>query len=283
MNRKHFQVVPFKRNLPVALVMILGLCSLPLFVCGSVRADTSPIANHQIGLAVGAVHNQVREELLAPLSWGGPGLVIDLWYVFENNTGSHQLELSAPFSFPTNRYDHQSWTWELYAGYSYVHKVAQSKKGGTVWVGALIDWRATGQEYYSWDVSHIYWLNAYELGPTAKWRLGFGKKHALAARLDFPVIALVSRPPLHRYNDEESDGYWFAHMNDNLTFTSLHEYISVTARLDYDWRVHTHVIVGVAYRFHFATFSEPERFSTLSHNILMKVAFPFKQPKATKR
>ncbi len=258
---------------------ILGLCS----ICGTLRAEPSPKATHQIGLAVGAVHNQVRDDILAPLRWDGPGLVIDLWYRFENRSGRHQLELSAPFSFPTNRYDHPAWTWELYAGYSYLHKVAQSNKAGTVLVGALIDWRATGQEYYSWDVSHVYWLNAYELGPTALWRRPFGKNHALAARLDFPLVALVSRPPLHRYNDEESDGYWFAHMNDNLTLTSLHEYISVTAKLDYDWRVHERVIVGMMYRFHFTTFSEPVRFSTLSHNLLLKVVFTLEQSKATKR
>jgi hypothetical protein len=272
-----------KRHFPSAVIVIVGLSSILSFVCCSLSADTTPKATHQIGVAVGAVHNQVRDEILAPLSWDGPGLVLDLWYAFENNSGRHQLELSAPFSFPTNRYDHQSWTWGGYAGYSYIHKVAQSKKAGTVLVGALIDWRATGQEYYSWDVSHVYWLNAYELGPTATWRLSFGKKHAIAARLDFPLVALVSRPPLHRYNDEESDGYWFAHINDNLTLTSLHEYISVTAKLDYDWRVHKHVIVGLAYRFHFTTFSEPARFSTLSHNILMKVVFTIDRPRATKR
>ncbi len=259
------------------ILCIVFMIILSILLCSPVIAEDAQDSKHEIGIIIGASHNQVRDELLAPLRWDGFGPVLGLWYKFQKGASRHMLELNTPFSFPKNRYDHASWTWEFFIGYSYLHEVFRNTEIGSIQFGGMLDWSATGQEYYSWDASHVYWLNAYELGPSLGWQRSFNEKHVLAAKLAFPLAAIVSRPPTVRYNDEESDTYWLEHAHDNIRISSLHEYISLTARLDYDYQINSLFSIGCSYLLRFKTYSEPVRITSFSNSILLKLIFTISQ------
>jgi len=101
------------------------------------------------------------------------------------------------------------------------------------------------QFYYIWDDSHIYWLNAYELGPAARWSQAVGSNHRLAVNSNFPLLALVSRPPEHRYYDQERlPKELLSKPHEEMELTSVHEYISFGLRGDYTYRMSRKTTLG---------------------------------------
>ena len=64
-----------------------------------VTADSSVKPTHQIGLGIGAIHYQVRDDIVAPLRWSGLGPVGDLSYTYAGENGRHGVDLRIPFAF----------------------------------------------------------------------------------------------------------------------------------------------------------------------------------------
>ena len=177
--------------------------------------------------------------------------------------------------FPSNRYGYEaSFTFELYMGYNYLHRVYSSKFIGDIHVGGLLDWSINIQNYENWDDSHIYWLNVYEMGPVVRWSKDVWPNHKFAAFFNFPVMAIASRPPKYRYYDQERlPEEIFSKPHENMKFTSLHEYVSFCIRGDYTYRLSRLFSLGVSYLMNFRTHSSPERISIFGNTILFRVIF----------
>jgi len=227
---------------------------------------------YQIGIYLGGAHYQVRDDIVAPLRWDGFGPVATLSYAYVNDKVRHDIELRTTFAFPSNRYDHSAMAMELNLGLRYLRRITGSESQGQLHLGGLLDWSFNFQFYDSWDDSHGYWLNAYELGPAVRWSQALGSKHRLAVSFNFPLLALVARPPEHRYYDQERlPKEILSKPHENMELTSVHEYISFGLRGCYTCKVSRKVTLGVSYLLNYKTFSQPKRISILCNTMSLRL------------
>jgi hypothetical protein len=137
-----------------------------------------------------------------------------------------------------------------------------------------MDW----QYYLSWDQEHLYWLTTLDLGPSVAWQRLFAARHDVDVSLEFPLIALASRPPQFRYykiGRLDDAAYHFSKTNENMKFTSLHEYIAVRFTADYLYRARPNLHFGVRYQLGYRTHSEPLRYQRLNNVILFRMLHRF--------
>lgn len=259
-----------KRWIPVAL-MVLRM--------GTVHAqDDRPVSEprRQLGIGLGGVHYQVGDRIVSPLRWDGFGAALELSYTVVHGAGRHQFAFRLPFAAPTNRYDHEAFAGALSTGYEYSHDIPGSVFGGRLHLGGFLEGNMNVQFYYDWDDSHIYWLTTYGLGPAARWDRGVGRKHRFAMRFNLPLLALVSRPPEHRYYDQgrmNTIGYWFTKPHEGMTLTSVHQYVSLRLRGDYLVRASPRLLLGASFLLSYQTFSEPQRIGIVTNMLLLRVMF----------
>lgn len=114
------------------------------------------------------MHYQVKDEIVTPLRWDGFGLILDFSYGIFADKSLHQFDIRIPVAFPQNRYDHKAAIAEINLDYGLLGKIGGRESAGQTHFGAKIDWSYNFQYYYNWDDSHMYWLNAYELGPVPR-------------------------------------------------------------------------------------------------------------------
>jgi len=228
---------------------------------------------HQIGIDLGGVHYQVRDDIIAPLRWDGIGFVGGLSYSLIGDKGRHNIDLRILYASLSSRYDHKNRVGEFNLGYSYMHRIAGNKSDRQLHLGGLIDWNYNLQYYENWDDSHFYWLNVYELGPAARWSNTIGVNHQLALSFNFSLIALVSRPPKYRYYDQLKLNEIYSEPHEKMELTSLHEYISIGLRGNYMYLVSRKFTMGVSYFLNYKTFSKPERISLFTNTLQLNILF----------
>lgn len=234
---------------------------------------------HQIGLGLGGLHYQVKDEIIAPLRWDSFGAVLELSYTIVKNAVRHKMVFRFPFSSPSNRYNHEAMAGALNAGYQYLHRIHRNIFGGQLHLGGLLDGSMNLQFYSDWDDSHIYWLTAYELGPAVMWNRSVGRSHLFALNFNLPLLAFISRPPEHRYYDQgkmNKISYWFTKPHENMKLTSVHEYVSLRLQGDYMSRVSQRFGLGVSILIHYRITSEPKRISIMTNTLLMRLLFTSK-------
>jgi hypothetical protein len=238
---------------------------------------------HQIGIVLGGLNYQVRDDIIAPLRWDGFGFVGGLSYSLISDKGRHNIDLRVLYSSPSNRYDHKSKIGEINLGYGYMHRVGVNESHRQLQIGGQIDWNYNAQYYENWDDSHIYWLNVYELGPAARWSNTIKDNHQLALTFNFSLIALVSRPPKYRYYDQERlPKEILSKPHEKMELTSLHEYISIGLRGQYKYQVSRKITMGVTYYLNYKTFSKPERISLFSNTLQLNLLFTLGKNKKEK-
>jgi hypothetical protein len=232
--------------------------------------------HHTIGVGLGGVHQQVRDDVLAPLRWDGPGAAIELSYDNRSRAGRHHAEFRFPVAFVKNRYDAEGVTAEVTAGYGYLRTVAGDVAGGRIRVGGLLDWTLNLEWFEDWDDEHLYWLNAYELGPWVTWARPLGADQRIEIGLDVPIVALTSRVRGHHFyklDPMDDVGFYFSEPHEDMGFTSLGEHFAVCLRCDYSsdpghgWPVDASIIVD------YKTNGEPERVRILTTTLLVRFTF----------
>ena len=229
---------------------------------------------HKIGIVLGGGSNQVRDDIIAPLRWDGFGFVGGLSYLLIGDEGRHNIDFRVLYSSPSNRYDHIGTIGEIQVSYGYMCRIAGNESQGEIHLGGLIHWDYNLQYYDNWDDSHIYWLNAYELGPVVTWSKTTNDNKQIALELSFPLIALVSRPPKYRYYDQgKLPREILSEPQENMKLTSLHEYISIGLRGHYMYPLSRMFTMDVSYFLSYRTFSKPERISIFTNTLQLNLLF----------
>ncbi len=229
---------------------------------------------HQIGIFLGGGSYQVRDDIIAPLRWDGFGYVGGLSYLLNSDEGRHKIDLQILYSSPSNRYDHIGAVGEIHVSYSYLHRIAGNESQGEIHLGGLIHWDYNLQFYENWDDSHIYWLNTYELGPVVRWSNTINDNKQIALELNFPLIALVSRPPKYRYYDQgKLPREILSEPHENMKLTSLHEYISIALSSHYMHPLSRKSTIDVSYFLSYKTFSKPERITLFTNTLQLNFLF----------
>jgi hypothetical protein len=259
------------------MIKKLVALSIAFLIVNSITAQNDSLLSqpiHQIGVVLGSGYNQIRDDILAPLRWDGLSFVGGFSYSKVSTKALHNIDLRIPYSSLTNRYDHEADAYELNLGYSYLRKIENTKPYGQIYVGGLIDWSCNLQLYDTWDDSHLYWLNVYELGPIVRWKPNFPSNHHLSFNLNFPLLALVSRPPEFRYYDQEKlPAEILSKPHENMKFNTINKYISLGLQCKYIYPLSAKLALETSYLSNFKTFSEPRRISIFSNTLQLKLLF----------
>lgn len=238
------------------------------------------VPGHEICLGLGVLNYQVKDEIVAPLNWSGPGVAGSLSYSFIGKNGIHELDLGAPFGFISNRYGHQASTFEIKANYAYLRRLRSSRIPGQIYLGSYAGWNQHIQEYKDWDITHLYWLNAFEIGASVCWKHEWASRHDIRLKIRLPLLAMVSRPGIYRYYASKTlpDEIWVKPFQ-NMQMTSLHQYFSCINTVGYNFRLNQKLSIGAEWKFAFKTCQFPEQITIINHQLSVSFTCKFKSEK----
>jgi hypothetical protein len=183
------------------LAGIISLTVLSWSPCA--HAEDAPAATrHALGGSIGLRGDVVRDDLLVPLAFAGPGLQFLASYRGWVGPGvlNARADLGAAVVF--NRFGHP---------------------GLTISYGALADWTLTVLRantwhislgpalaldsrmslLMSWDDAHGYWLGSQWLGPAARFMGQVSSAWRLEASAAMAFVGFEGRPPSYRYKKQE--------------------------------------------------------------------------------
>ncbi len=235
-----------------------------------------PEPTRQIGFGLGGVHYQIRDDILAPLRWEGAGVLLNVSYLFHSKIGYQEITMRIPVAIIANRYDHRGFCDELNIRYDLITKMTDDESPRQVHFGGMLEGSLNHQLYLSWDDSHIYWLTTYTAGPVVRWSRAISQGQNLAVRFSFPLLALVSRPPEHRYYDQgpmNKVGYWFSKPHEDMRLTSVHEYISLDLKCDYNRQLSQKTMLSISFHSSYETDSKPQRIRLFTNSLLIQLLF----------
>jgi len=213
---------------------------------------------------VGLVHDQVREDVLVPLTSAGAGPALGTGLRHEGDVHHARLHLGLPLSLVTNARGHLAVTyaWDLDATWD-----ARAAELGAWTLAPGV--AATGDVevffHVHWDDSHVFWRTLWGLGPRVALRRDVGERH-LELWGQVPVVGLASRPPLRWTTKVDNVVSPVAHVgiaHRDVQPTSLHQTIDLRggAALASDLRKGQ---LAWTLEGRLATMSFPDRITTLS-------------------
>ncbi|MFC2121159.1 hypothetical protein ACFLTI_06160 [Bacteroidota bacterium] len=229
---------------------------------------------HEIGFGLALVNPQMRDAIVSPLKWDGFGGGLDFTYARIGLKGIHEIAMRNSFGPISNRYGHEGLNAEVSLAYAYMKRINGTELGGKLQLGSMIDWSYNFQLYESWDDSHLYWINAYELGPVVRWSNILGNNHQIALNFNLPLLALVSRPPKNKYIDQDRlPKTLLSQPHENMKLTSIHQYISFRLRAEYTVQLSRKTSFGISYLLNYKSFSKPERIVMLTNTLQVCLKF----------
>lgn len=258
------------------------VCTMALVLASAAGARADPGADaaagpNRIAFGLGAPHLQLRDELTRAFRWDGFGGLVTLGYERRSPSLRHAAGLELPAAWVTNRYDAGAAALALRLDYTLLLPVVELG-GGRLWAGGRYRWDHALQYYVDWDEEHLYWLAAHELGPAALWERPLARSHALRASLSLPLIALASRPPAERTNkidDLKSIGFLLGRPHEDMSFTSLHEYVSVEAAIGWDWTFSDSWLLQATWALRYRRHAAPKPVELLENSLVTGLAHEF--------
>jgi hypothetical protein len=232
-------------------------------------------ATRRIGLALSGLHFQVRDDIVSPLRWDGIGASLEIFRDRLDESSRRQIALRLPLALLNNRYEHRAAAPGLKLGYGRLYRVSWFARSGATFAGALLQGNMDLQYYVDWDEEHLYWITTYDLAAAVQHEIRTRPRRQLTVRVAVPPVALVSRPPRHRYNkvdDFKHLGFWFRRPNEGLRLTSIPDLLALTAAAQYTFTFTKSWKLGTAYEFAFRRFARPEPVRILTHSVSIRIS-----------
>lgn len=262
------RLLSVRRHFHFTLASLFGTSLL--LSAANARAE---VPSHDIGGGLHLSVTQVRDDLLVPLRFAGPGAGISFGHAFEDDGFRLESRFRLTASALFDRYGTTNAVLlpSLDLG---AHRHVTCFGETTLGLGAFLSLNETVFYPMAWDDAHAYWLGVTSIGPSARLVTPLGERH-VALELGIPVLGLVSRPPRHRLykvDDLVNAGFWFSRFADEPKLTSVHELQALRLRGTWQGR-------GTGFRIDpfaeldFATFSEPVRMVHVSLHLGAEARF----------
>lgn len=203
------------------VVFLLGALSAPALAVGAEDPGVQP--NHVVFAGLGLRGDAVREDLVVPLTFSGPGGRLMLGYRGAVGPGMLAVRADMGLAFLFNRYGHSAATLDYGVEASWSARVLR----GHAWhvsIGPVVAVDNRVSYEYSWDDAHGYWLGTQWLGPAARFASRLSDAWRIESAASFAVLGFESRPPSYRYNKQDGMnhlGYYFDRPTSNESFVSL--------------------------------------------------------------
>jgi hypothetical protein len=207
-----------------AAVSIIGLA--PFLWTAAARAEEAPATTrHALGGSVGLRGDVVRDDLLVPLAFVGPGLQLLASYRGWVGPGilNARADLGAAVVF--NRFGHPGLTVSYGALADWTLTVLRA----TAWhisLGPALALDSRESVIITWDDAHGYWLGSQWLGPAARFMGQVNAAWRLEASAAMALVGFESRPPSYRKKKQEirpGVGFFFTQPTQSEKFVMLDE------------------------------------------------------------
>ena len=232
--------------------------------------ETSTFRMRSIGIQFSTAIPSFREDLLVPLGFHGPGFSLGGAYTSQTEKHALNIRLKLGMAYMKNRYSHEAWALIFELRPSFVKKLADHPKYGSIWGGLSIPLQMNNLFFDSWDDSHLYWLTAYSMAIAAEWQKKMSRNIITAIRIEIPVLGWVSRPPEYRYNKQDALthlSFHFAEPNKSLHFETLDDYQALFFQL-FLKNERKRSVIKFGYEFQYNHFCKPEGIWGFNSSIL---------------
>jgi len=235
----------------LAVLIVTLICPQP----AEGNADTHGRKN-AFGIGPRISYVQVRDDILVPLRFSGPGLSLLLLYERRGLVHQHKVDVSVGLALLRDRYGFSGALLSSSVGYRYLRSLWDNTLGGNICLGSKLNWSLNNEFFYDWDDEHLYWLTTIELGPALHYSRSMKKERQIHLTLSLPVIALMSRPPLYRYyktDDLTKVGFLLTKPHEDLHVVSFDKYQAAEISFGYEMRR-----ITLTYRGSFKHATDPE-------------------------
>ncbi len=215
-----------------------------------------PVRKNSFGIGPRVSYVQVRDDIVVPLRFSGPGISLLLSYKRHGAVHQHEVNGRLGLAFLRDRYGFSGAMLSSSVSYRYLYERSKNNARSKISPGAQLKWSLNDEFFFDWDEEHLYWLTTIELGPVLRYSRSIKKDRKFHLTLYVPVAAVISRPPLYRYykTDELTKlGFWFSKPHEDLHFAFFDTYQAAEISLACEKRRMT-----VTYTGSFARASEPE-------------------------
>lgn len=202
--------------------MLLAAASL-FSSAASLADDAPPRTRHALMAGVGLRGDLVREDLLVPLAFAGPGLEIGFGY--RGWVGPGVLAARADWGLVAvfNRFGHPGITMTYGAEATWTLTVFRALDWHLA-LGPALVWDSRMSLLISWDDAHGYWLGSQWLGPAARVVGRVSDAWRLEGSAALALFGFLGRPPSYRYRKQEASfhlGYYFTSAQRSESFVML--------------------------------------------------------------
>ncbi|MBT4129903.1 MAG: hypothetical protein HOB84_13920 [Candidatus Marinimicrobia bacterium] len=149
-----------------------------------------------------------RDDLIVPLGFHGPGVIIGS--SFQHNRGEWQfdLPLSYKFDFVFNRYSHMGMAFSLDINPSLLKSIDLAENQGHFKGGLAFPFKINNYFPFSWDDAHLYWFTIRGIALAMEWTTPAASDRAITLHLEIPLLNQISRPPAYRHNKQDPGLAW---------------------------------------------------------------------------
>ena len=199
--------------------------SVGMFLSGAAWAESREPSDpqHALGIGVGLRGDAVREDLLVPLAFAGPGVRLLSAYRGRLGPGVLSVRADLGLAFLWNRFGHMAATLDYGAEAAWTVRFFRGL-GWHLSLGPALALDSRVNFLFSWDDAHGYWLGAQWLGPMLRYASRFGDNWRIESGAAMALLGFEGRPPIYRKNKQDALnhlGYYFTRPQWNERFVSL--------------------------------------------------------------
>lgn len=192
------------------------------------------------GFQIGGSHVELREESLNRATHKGPGLAgaFYLERACGKSLKSLNLELGTAFLGTGYEDEMSSFRFSGSASFSYLRKPGKGNAESGFLVGGKLKAASAITYFDNWDESHYYWLTAYSFGPDLRFTCPVGSHGRLQFDADFPVLSMISRPPVRFLFTQSSPAFAdvLRDLNQDLGWLTPVNYRNINIGVKYSFR-----------------------------------------------
>jgi hypothetical protein len=189
----------------------------------SAEEDAPAETRHALVAGVGLRGDAVREDLLVPLTFSGPGLRLMLAYRGLVGPGLLAISGDVGMSVLWNRYGHIAAAVDHNVDAAWTLRVFRAMSWHLA-LGPQIALDSRLNYLLSWDDAHAYWLGSQWLGPAFRAEGRLAEHWRWEARAAFALVGFEGRPPPYRYHKIDvhpSVTYFFTQPNSSESFVTV--------------------------------------------------------------
>ena len=182
-----------------------------------------PASRHALGVGAGLRGDAVREDLVVPLTFSGPGVRLLALYRGWIGPGLLTVRADVGLAFLFNRYGHIAATLDYSAEAAWTARVLRGM-GWHLSLGPVVALDSRVNYLYSWDDAHGYWLGSQWLGPMLRHARRLSDRWQLESSASLALLGFEGRPPAYRYNKQDAlthVDYFFSQPQQSERFVTL--------------------------------------------------------------